>query len=789
MLVKWFCFSHPPNGFVLSAYIGIIKKTIPIKYEVNMPYNPTWFSQRDPQWKDQKLGGSNLTLGSSGCAVTAVAMLLSGWGYNETPESLNNKLKNNGGFMGAAIVWGAVSSLYPKVRYKNLIICRDSNAPLDEIRTSIDVGQPVLLEIDFSPQAGLQTHWVVAYAKAGNDFLVLDPYPYPAEADQTVVLGQRYAHGKHLRDAISAVVWYEASEATAVLPSGPVVESGLFVQVQPNLPAGLRLRNEPNINSVTLSLLPSGTRLRVLEAEHTARAKVGILDQWLRVREPTGLEGYVAAWYVDSVSGAPASSEAPPISNPAMIRDTLGDDVASVPLEAGKKLTTASADSSMNRLVADIWNRYGGLLGALSGILKIDVGTAVAVLAIESGGQGFAADGRMIIRFENHIFYQYWGKNNQQVFNDHFQFSASQTWLGHKWRPTNTEPWRPANQSDFHGNQNNEWEVFNFARSLNDTAAKFSISMGAPQIMGFNHAAIGFGSVQDMYDAFRSNERNQIVGFFDFVQGPSSTSRNIQALQARDFNTFAAFYNGTGQATRYGSLMSSAYETFNALYKKQVGEIAANPPAPEPAPAQPTPPADSPAPAPRPPTPPQPEPTPPPGSKPVEEKEKVFVLVSKSVGASGLRMRKQASQTAALVTVQPAGSRLQALDEPAVAKSKIGKQSAWLWVKDRQEREGYVAAWLVELDPASSTVAPVPATGTLALTVKVNANVGTGGLRLRSAASTTSATIKTLAMSTLLMVLEPASQAEAKIGKTGQWLQVRDPTGAQGYVAAWYVSK
>lgn len=775
-----------------------------------MPFAPAWLSQRDPKWKDQKLGGSNLTLGSSGCAVTAVAMLLSGWGYPETPETLNKKLKNNGGFMGAAIVWGAVSSLYPKVRYKNLIICRDSNAPLEEIRNSIEAGQPVLLEIDFSPQTGLQTHWVVAYARAGNDFLVLDPYPYPAEEGQTVVLGQRYAHGKHLRDAISAVVWYEASEATAPTPGEPVVESGLFVQVQPNLPAGLRLRSEPNINSITYSLLPSGTRLRVLEAENSGRAKIGILDQWLRVREPNGLEGYVAAWYVENVPGEPASSEAPPAANPVMIRDTLGDDVATVPLEAAKKLATGSGDTSMNRLVADIWNRYGGLLGALSGILKIDVGTAVAVLAIESGGQGFAADGRMIIRFENHIFYQYWGKNNQQVFNDHFQFSASQTWLGHKWRPNKTEAWRPANQSDFHGNQNNEWEVFNFARSLNDTAAKMSISMGAPQIMGFNHAAIGFASVQDMFDAFRSNERNQIVGFFDFVQGPSATSRNIQALQARDFNTFAAFYNGSGQAARYGSLMNSAYEAFNTLYKKQIGEMASDAPGrpepvpsqPAPEPAQPAPPAGPPEPDPTPPVPSQPEPTPPqpepvtpapqpaPPPKPPVEKEKIFLLVAKSVGSSGLRMRKQASQLSALVAVQPAGARLQALDDAATVKSKVGKQSAWLWVKDRQEREGYVAAWLVELDPASATpAAPAPGTDGPALVVKVNANVGTGGLRLRAKASTSGAQLKTLAAGTLLTVLEPAAQAEAKIGKTNQWLHVREPGGVQGYVAAWYVNK
>ena len=65
-------------------------------------------SQRDPKWKDKKLGDSSLTLGYFGCAVSAVAMLLSGHGYKEDPDSLNEKLKKSGGFMGAAIVWAAV---------------------------------------------------------------------------------------------------------------------------------------------------------------------------------------------------------------------------------------------------------------------------------------------------------------------------------------------------------------------------------------------------------------------------------------------------------------------------------------------------------------------------------------------------------------------------------------------------------------------------------------------------------------------------------------------------------
>jgi hypothetical protein len=166
----------------------------------------------------------------------------------------------------------------------------------------------------------------------------------------------------------------------------------------------------------------------------------------------------------------------------------------------------------------------------------------------------------MIIRFENHLFFRLWGKDNREVFNRHFSFNAEKNWLEHRWRQFTNQPFR-----DFHGTQDGEWQVFSFARALNDMAAKLSISMGGPQIVGFNYTTLGFESVHQMYDAFSANERNQIIGFFDFVQGPSRDSRRVLALQAGDFTTFASMYNGPGQAARYGSLMEGLFNTYKRL--------------------------------------------------------------------------------------------------------------------------------------------------------------------------------------------------------------------------------
>jgi hypothetical protein len=60
-------------------------------------------------------------------------------------------------------------------------------------------------------------------------------------------------------------------------------------------PAGLRLREAPIASSNTLKILATGTMLTLLEP---AAGKIGVNGQWLKVSEPGGLTGYVAAWYV-----------------------------------------------------------------------------------------------------------------------------------------------------------------------------------------------------------------------------------------------------------------------------------------------------------------------------------------------------------------------------------------------------------------------------------------------------------------------------------------------------------
>lgn len=233
-------------------------------------------------------------------------------------------------------------------------------------------------------------------------------------------------------------------------------------------------------------------------------------------------------------------------------------DLLKLPLAPGARLVAPPGSGTNAATAARIWNKFGGLLEPLAAKIGIDPGVSVAVTAAESGGKGFGGDGRMIIRFENHYFWRLWGKDNPASFNGRFRFNANKSWTGHQFKSGGT--WK-----NFHGNQELEWTVFQMAQGLNDKAAKSSISMGLPQIMGANHTLIGYDSVEEMFDNFSKSENTQLIGLFDFIQGPHTVSSKVIALQQHNFVNFAAQYNGTGQAAQYGAIIRGFFEGFHKL--------------------------------------------------------------------------------------------------------------------------------------------------------------------------------------------------------------------------------
>jgi hypothetical protein len=308
----------------------------------------------------------------------------------------------------------------------------------------------------------------------------------------------------------------------------------------------LNVRPEPSTDKPPVGALPRGAKVEILEK----------LDGWYRIKAGS-LGGYVAADYVTVI-------DATPVADFLWEMDLLR--TAQMAPPDSKMIPALAKHSASQKMAAKVWNSQGGLLEILCGIIEVEPACAVAVLCVESGGAGFDASNRMIIRFENHIFWNLWGKNNPNTFNTHFTFNPQKKWLGHKFRAAANGAW-----VDFHGGQNGEWQVFDFARGLNENAALNAISMGGPQIMGFNSSAIGYDTAREMFDNFSSDIRYQTLGLFDFLRGHGSTSKMIDALQTRDYTRFASYYNGSGQAPVYGARI----ESFVNVYKSSKAHYAA----------------------------------------------------------------------------------------------------------------------------------------------------------------------------------------------------------------------
>ena len=265
--------------------------------------------QNDDKWKNTKLGNSNETIGGWGCLLTSVTMMLNGIGYSETPETVNEKMKNAGGFQGAFFIPSVLPFIWPNSAYRDMQPCENFPAPLDQIDAAVAAGKPVILQVDWNKQAGIQTHFVLVKERKGDDYVLYDPYKYPGDGpEKEVLLTKRYKYnGATLGAEISAVLWFDSYSATP--PEPPTVTK---VPVPPDafklyaIEDDLALRSEPKVSGYLWKRLPKGSEFTCLEPKAVAKTKLGVNGQWVNVQDAKGDQGYVAAWYVSETKDAPA---------------------------------------------------------------------------------------------------------------------------------------------------------------------------------------------------------------------------------------------------------------------------------------------------------------------------------------------------------------------------------------------------------------------------------------------------------------------------------------------------
>ena len=259
--------------------------------------------QNDKKWKNLKLGNSSETIGGWGGLLTSVTMMLNGIGYNETPETVNEKIKRDGGFLRALPIPSLLSYVWPNCIYRGMTRCEKSSVPFEKIDAAVDAGKPVILEVDSKEEKGVQTHFVLVKEKKGDDYVLYDPFKHDGDGpDKEVLLTKRYKHnGAKLDKEISAVFWFDFDNPA--LPKPPKVTKVPIPTDQYILYAAeddLVLRAKPSAKGYPWKRMVAGTKLICLESQATVKAKLGVDGHWIRLQDPHGVQGYVAAKYVIS---------------------------------------------------------------------------------------------------------------------------------------------------------------------------------------------------------------------------------------------------------------------------------------------------------------------------------------------------------------------------------------------------------------------------------------------------------------------------------------------------------
>lgn len=175
-------------------------------------------------------------------------------------------------------------------------------------------------------------------------------------------------------------------------------------------------------------------------------------------------------------------------------------------------------------------------------LLGVEPCVVQAVVEVESGGSGFLPDGRTKILFEGHVF---WKELQKRAIDPTPLTARYPNIIYPKW-----------DRSQYKGGAH-EWERLNTAALVNKEAALCSASYGLFQIMGFNHRAAGFDSVQAFVDAQKESEARQLESFCAYMRSEGL----IHFLLERDWAGFARRYNGPGYAAnQYDVKLRRAYE-------------------------------------------------------------------------------------------------------------------------------------------------------------------------------------------------------------------------------------
>ena len=126
-----------------------------------------FFSQTDPSWKNDQLGRCvDETIGSAGCAITAVAMAMTSLGADVDPGTLNEYLTDHNGYAEGCLVFWAQAAEMDGAGGVEWVHTGVLGSP-EALRAGLDQGKRVIAE-----STRYSRHWVyiVSYDGGGDDW-------------------------------------------------------------------------------------------------------------------------------------------------------------------------------------------------------------------------------------------------------------------------------------------------------------------------------------------------------------------------------------------------------------------------------------------------------------------------------------------------------------------------------------------------------------------------------------------------------------------------------------------
>jgi N-acetylmuramidase len=191
-----------------------------------------------------------------------------------------------------------------------------------------------------------------------------------------------------------------------------------------------------------------------------------------------------------------------------------------------RRLNMTVIPGPQHRIFADLcWAQSGGLTDQsyvnAATALGCEEAAIRAVARVETKRKPFDEVGRPSILFERHYFSRCSGN----------QFNVTHSDISHTRR----------SGAGGYGTYSAQYVKLRRAAMLHEEAALRSASWGMFQIMGDNHVAAGYPTVNDFVTGMMVSEQKHLDAFVAFIRANATI---LRALRNKEWATFAAGYNG-----------------------------------------------------------------------------------------------------------------------------------------------------------------------------------------------------------------------------------------------------